>query len=161
MSGKGDLCKMLFMRPAIRKDMAEITRLVIQLKLDHLRMYAKEFFVVRHFNGFLVGCARLKSLGYDFYELASVGVHEEYRKLGVGWNLVSALVHPRPGVRDVRLRGVWAICEKKDYNFFARQGFLPCQDWFWPRSLDAKIQQCGEQYGTEDLLIIHYGDISL
>jgi len=161
MEESDDLRKMLFMRPAIRKDMAEITRLVKQLELDSLHMHAKEFIVTRHINGVLVGCARLKPLGWDFYELASVAVDQDYRRIRVGWNLIEALLHHRQGLRDIRLRGVWAICEKKDYNFFAHHGFLPCREWFWPRSLDAKIKQCGEKYGEADLLVIHYGSLSL
>jgi N-acetylglutamate synthase-like GNAT family acetyltransferase len=152
----------MFLRKALREDMDEVRSLIEELRLDGTYIRRKQFFVARHFGGTLIGCARLKPLGWDFFELASVGVHPEFRHLRVGWNMVEALLHPPPlEKKETRLRGVWAVCEKKDYNFFAHHGFLPCLEWFWPRELDSKVQECGEKYGESDLLVIHYGDIPI
>jgi len=156
---QNDLRRSMYLRKALRQDMDEVYALIHSLNLDESSMKRRQFFIARHMGGTLIGCARLKDLGWDFYELASVGVHPDYRHLRVGWNLVNALIHPPPDMKEPRLRGIWAICEKKDYNFFAHHGFLPCFEGFWPRTLDKKIESWGEDNEEQDLLVIHYGDI--
>jgi hypothetical protein len=172
MSDAGDK---VFIRRAKRKDMREIRdHLLKPENLDTTYLRYNQFVICRAYDvqdddsyieKELTGCARLKPLGSDFYELANVAVSPAWQDKKIGINLISCLIQEYPdGMPCVTdgaplLRGVWTICERKDYPVFQKHQFFPSREGYWPKSLDIKIKHCRKIWGEDEIFICHYGTI--
>ncbi|MFI6324508.1 amino-acid N-acetyltransferase [Nonomuraea sp. NPDC050556] len=78
----------------------------------------QEFWVAER-DGRVVGCGALHVLWEDLAEIRTVAVDPECRGLGIGHEIVSALVRT---ARDLGLRRVF--CLTFEVDFFARHGFV-------------------------------------
>ncbi|MEU6711094.1 amino-acid N-acetyltransferase [Nonomuraea sp. NPDC046802] len=81
----------------------------------------QEFWVAER-GGQVVGCGALHVLWEDLAEVRTVAVDPESRGLGVGRQIVSALIRQ---AKDLGLRRVF--CLTFEVDFFARLGFRPIQ----------------------------------
>jgi N-acetylglutamate synthase-like GNAT family acetyltransferase len=151
----------LYIRKAQKEDMCGVVELIETLRLDDTNIKRKQFVVTKHLTGAVVGCARLKPLGDVLYELASVGVRPDFQGLQIGSKMVGSLlqIHPEHLPSKFVYRDVWAVCDSKDYNFFAAHGFF-IRD-IWPVELDYKLDYCKEKYKDEDIIILQQAGIFL
>ena len=76
----------MIVRKASKEDMPYVVRIAWRLALDYPGMENDTFFVAEE-RGKIVGILGLKDFG-EFLEMLSVGVLEEYRKMGIGRKLV-------------------------------------------------------------------------
>lgn len=165
----------IFIRKAKRSDMKEIKALITSFNLDVAKLSYDQFVICKSFDimpdgsyqeSRIVGCGRLKPLGSDLYELASLAVSPDYQRRKIGTNLVSVLIQEYPDGMPCRadkmplLRGVWAVCERKDYVFFKKHQFFECRPIFWPKSLDLKVNACKETWGETEIVVCHHGTTS-
>lgn len=81
----------------------------------------QEFWVAER-DGRVVGCGALHVLWEDLAEIRTVAVDQECRGLGIGHEIVSALVNT---ARELGLRRVF--CLTFEVDFFGRHGFVPIQ----------------------------------
>lgn len=81
----------------------------------------QEFWVAER-AGQVVGCGALHVLWEDLAEIRTVAVDPDCRGLGIGHEIVSALVGT---ARDLGLRRVF--CLTFEVDFFAKHGFRPIQ----------------------------------
>ncbi|WP_206184633.1 amino-acid N-acetyltransferase [Thermoactinospora rubra] len=81
----------------------------------------QEFWVAER-DGKVVGCGALHVLWEDLAEIRTVAVDPEYRGLGIGHKIVSALIDTAV---ELGLRRVF--CLTFEVDFFARHGFRPIQ----------------------------------
>jgi N-acetylglutamate synthase-like GNAT family acetyltransferase len=76
----------MIVRKATGEDMPYVSRIAWRLALDYPGMEDDTFFVAEE-RGKIIGILGLREYG-DFLEMLSVGVLEEFRKMGVGRKLV-------------------------------------------------------------------------
>lgn len=81
----------------------------------------QEFWVAER-GGRIVGCGALHVLWEDLAEIRTVAVDPEFRGLGIGHKIVSALIRT---AKELGLRRVF--CLTFEIDFFTRHGFRPIQ----------------------------------
>lgn len=65
----------------------------------------------------LIGCIRIKELAKDCLELASLVVMPEYRKQGIGSQLVKTILSKE------KRRPIYLLCSTQQQGFYERNGF--------------------------------------
>lgn len=87
----------VFVRPALESDIEKIKPYIDEYGLDNENLDYKQFYVAEAVStqNNLAGFGRIKQYG-EIYELASVGVVEEYRGNGIGKKIVEKLISAIP-----------------------------------------------------------------
>lgn len=89
---------MVTIRNATRADDHEIHRLIYGARLNPLGIDWRRFRVAVDEQGRLVGCGQVKPHSDGSRELASIVVHPQYRRQGIGRAIVCHLLAENPGV---------------------------------------------------------------
>ncbi|MFC1540748.1 GNAT family N-acetyltransferase [Candidatus Margulisiibacteriota bacterium] len=106
-------------RPAVKKDAEDITKILKELDLYYTGLQLKDFWVAEQ-NGQIVGTAQLEVLP-DLCFLSSVGVRPTEQKHGIGKALLTELFNQCKGDKPVYLYTIIP-------GFFAKFGFKPTTD---------------------------------
>jgi N-acetylglutamate synthase-like GNAT family acetyltransferase len=85
----------MIVRKAEKEDVPYVIRIAWRLALDYPGMEDDSFFVAEE-RGKLIGILGFRDYG-DFLEMLSVGVLEDFRKMGVGKKLVEEALKQIPG----------------------------------------------------------------
>lgn len=103
----------MIIRKASKEDIPYIVRIAWRLALDYPGMEDDTFFLAEE-RGKIIGILGLREYG-DFLEMLSVGVLEEFRKMGVGKKLVEG------ALKQIRGRRVYLMTSIPD--FYGALGF--------------------------------------
>ncbi|MCX6344976.1 MAG: GNAT family N-acetyltransferase [Armatimonadetes bacterium] len=107
---------MINYQKASLKDINEITELLTKFEGDRKDISANQFILAKNGDR-LIGCIRIKELDKDCLELASLVVMPEYRKQGIGSQLVKTILS-KEGRRPIYL-----LCSAQQQGFYEQNGF--------------------------------------
>ena len=119
----------IIIRPAKELDEEKILAYIKEFSLDGEDILYGQFLVAEVCEQ-LVGFGRVKQYG-DIYEIASVGVLEEFRRKGVGKKLVECLLN------KIESEEIWITTKAPD--FFEKLGFK--EDRNYPDEIFLKCQR--------------------
>lgn len=122
-------------RKATHEDQEAVVELLDVLDLE--KGFEIEEFLVAEYLGRIIGCACLKDFN-DYLELCSVGVLEDYQKLGVGSEIIKALI------KDADHRKIYCVTPYPSY--FSRFGFKEIPKVQLPKDLQDKTAMYEEAH---------------
>ncbi len=111
-------------------DLPDVIEILEELNLD-MEDLDEDDWMVALVKGEIVGVGRLRYFE-DACELASIGVLEDYRNLGIGSGIVKALLEATD------TKQVYTVTEIPEY--FSRTGFTTSDSF--PESISQKLQRC-------------------
>lgn len=106
------------LRRAVESDIEIIRPYVEHLNLDIFDMDYQKFYIYEH-EGLIAGFGRYKNMG-DYYELATIGVLEPFRRKGIGKKIVNQLLNTIPA------KEIWLTTIIPEY--FQKFGFKKIND---------------------------------
>ena len=129
--------------PALNTDLPDIIELLETLNLDMEDVHYSEFFVCKD-KGELIAAGRVIAHEDGVFELSSLGVIEDYRRAGIGTDIVKALINKHS------LDSVYVVTEIPE--FFEKTGFV--KSTHKSECLQDKLNRCIEEYACKNPIIM-------
>ncbi len=101
---------------AINNDEPSVRDLLKNLNGDRSMFDISRFYLAKNMDK-VIGCIRIKALGNNCLELASLGVSQEYRNKGIGSRLISELLLKE------KSRPVFLLTSEDKEVFYKKFGF--------------------------------------
>ena len=124
------------------EDIIVMTELLKEVRGDTREMLPEQFIVARDGNN-VVGCIRIKNIGDQCLELASLAVVLQYRGRGVGTELVRRLLTKNP------TRPIYLICLKERTGFYSRVNFKIADKTQLPKPLNDEYKRVAKKISSE------------
>jgi N-acetylglutamate synthase-like GNAT family acetyltransferase len=103
-------------RPATQEDEKAIRDLIRAVHINPFDLHWKHFLVAVDERGVLIGCGQIKVHRKNVYELASIAVVPEYRKMGLASAIIQELLAKSPD-------HLYLDCRASLEGFYRRFGF--------------------------------------
>ena len=110
--------------------------------------HIKEWVVARAADGSLVGTGSLKIYSRELAEVAGLAVRDDYQGVGLGRELVAALL---ADARALGLNEVFGLTRKP--AFFLRLGFHPAEKSQFPLKVWADCARCPRQSCCDEIAV--------
>ncbi|MFC0212034.1 N-acetyltransferase [Paenibacillus chartarius] len=111
-------------------------------------------FIVAEIDQELVGCGALTRLGPDLVEIRSLGVTDGHKGLGIGKELIAALV------KEAELQGVAKVMALTyEVSFFLRNGFTIMPKDVFPEKVWKDCNHCKKRYACDEIAVLRRTDI--
>jgi amino-acid N-acetyltransferase len=106
-------------------------------------------FIVAEIDGRLIGCGSLCQLGEDLVEIRSLGLHDEYKGLGIGGGLVARLIDE---AKMKQMKKVMALTY--EVSFFEKNGFSIAPKEIFPEKVWRDCVHCKKQYSCDEIAVL-------
>ncbi|NOY79353.1 MAG: N-acetyltransferase [Calditrichaeota bacterium] len=100
-------------------------------------------------DGTVTGCAALQVMWNDLAEVASVGIKEELRGLGMGQQLIRHIIHR---AQQLQLPKIFALT--RQVNFFEKMGFHKIPKETLPPKIWKDCMHCKKFMGCDEVAMI-------
>jgi N-acetylglutamate synthase-like GNAT family acetyltransferase len=101
---------------ATNNDLKAIAKILHKYKGDSSNMLPNQFLLAKAGDK-IIGCIRIKKLGEDSYELASLVVLPEYRSRGIGGELINKIINQET------CRPIFLLTSPEKETFYNKYGF--------------------------------------
>ena len=106
-------------------------------------------FVVAEYENRVIGCGALAQLGSDLVEIRSLGVHPEFKGLGIGKKIVERLVDR---AKQLQIPKVMALTY--EVEFFQRNGFTVVDKDIFPEKVWRDCIHCPKRHCCDEIAVL-------